>query len=151
MVGDLRLDAMFAHLIVSKGVGAEGSATEGIVEDLDWLGYTRLLLKSYNEPAVVQLLGRGVGRRRCGRCSVLQPAPSVAVRDKDAQGTASPAAGTAVAVDVDVDDAATVAASLAGHTAAGPPVAAARRGQPGRKRRHSRRHVDRQHSRAAPP
>ena len=52
---DSKSRAVFAHVVPSKGVDAKGFAVASIVDDIRWLGYTRVVLKSDNEPAVVKL------------------------------------------------------------------------------------------------
>ena len=47
---------MFAHVVPTKGVDVKGFAVASIVDDIRWLGYSRVVLKSDNEPAVVKLL-----------------------------------------------------------------------------------------------
>ena len=47
--------ALFAHAVPQKGVDAEKFAVDCIVKDVEWLGYSRVLLKSDNEPAIVRL------------------------------------------------------------------------------------------------
>lgn len=45
-----------AHVVSVKGVGADRYATEKLRNDVLWLGYPKVLLKSDNEPAIVALL-----------------------------------------------------------------------------------------------
>ena len=47
---------VFAHLVERKGTDSEGYAVSRLVEDIAWLGHTRLTLKTDNEPAIVKLL-----------------------------------------------------------------------------------------------
>ena len=56
VVRDMRSKALFAHAVVAKGADAEGFAVQCVVEDVLWLGYSRVILKSDNEPAIVRLL-----------------------------------------------------------------------------------------------
>ena len=56
VVRDSRSKALFAHVVPSKGVDEKGFAVDSLVEDVRWLGYSRLTLKSDNEPAIVKLL-----------------------------------------------------------------------------------------------
>ena len=49
--------AVFAHVVDRKGTDAEGYAVRRMVEDIMWLGHTRLTLKADNERAIVKLLG----------------------------------------------------------------------------------------------
>ena len=56
VVRDSRSKALFAHVVPSKGVDERGFAVDSLVEDVRWLGYSSLTLKSDNEPAIVKLL-----------------------------------------------------------------------------------------------
>ena len=56
VVRDSRSKALFAHVVPSKGMDERGFAVDSLVEDVRWLGYSSLTLKSDNEPAVVKLL-----------------------------------------------------------------------------------------------
>ena len=47
----------FMHVVPVKGSGADKFAAERIVEDIVFLGHTRVLLRSDNEPALLQLVG----------------------------------------------------------------------------------------------
>ena len=47
----------FMHVVEAKGSGADKFAAERIVEDIVYLGHTRVILRSDNEPALVQLVG----------------------------------------------------------------------------------------------
>ena len=53
---DSRSRAIFAHVVRRKGVDEEGYAVKRLAEDIEWLGYTRIILKSDGEPAIVRLL-----------------------------------------------------------------------------------------------
>ena len=56
VVRDLRSKALFAHAVAAKGADADGYAVDAVVKDVLWLGYSRVILKSDNEPAIVRLL-----------------------------------------------------------------------------------------------
>ena len=47
---------VFAHVVPQKGVDAERYAVERLSRDIQWLGHTRVILKSDNEKAIVKLL-----------------------------------------------------------------------------------------------
>ena len=47
--------AVFAHIIPQKGADEEKYTANLVVEDLEWLGYVRLILKYDNEPAIKAL------------------------------------------------------------------------------------------------
>ena len=53
---DSRSEALFAHVVPSKGVDERRFAVDMLVEDCKRLGYSRIILKSDNEVAIVRLL-----------------------------------------------------------------------------------------------
>ena len=61
VVRDSKSKAVFAHVVHAKGADAEGYAVDCLVEDVKWLGYNKIILKSDNEPAIIG---------SCRRCSV---------------------------------------------------------------------------------
>ena len=61
---DLKSGSVFAHVVLQKGLDADGYAVARIVEDIKWLGYTKLLVKSDNEPAIVALCNEALRRLR---------------------------------------------------------------------------------------
>ena len=56
VVKDSRSKAVFAHIVPSKGVDDKKYAVIVLMDDVKWMGYTRLTLKSDNEPAITRLL-----------------------------------------------------------------------------------------------
>ena len=56
IVRDKKEKALFAHLVPVKGADEEGFAVKSIVDDVVWLGYTKVVLKTDNEPAFFKLL-----------------------------------------------------------------------------------------------
>ncbi len=48
--------AIFAHAVDVKGSDADGYAVARLVDDMRWLGYTRMALKTDNEAAIVKVL-----------------------------------------------------------------------------------------------
>ena len=48
--------AVFAHVVLQKGVDPAHYAVDALVKDVAWLGYTRFSLRSDNEPAILLLL-----------------------------------------------------------------------------------------------
>ena len=60
VIRDSRSKSVFAHIVPSKGVDEKGFAVKALVDDVKWLGYTRLTLKSDNEPAIVKLLAEAL-------------------------------------------------------------------------------------------
>ena len=47
---------IFAHPVTAKGVSEDQYAADAVAEDIGWLGYPRVLLRSDNEPALLALL-----------------------------------------------------------------------------------------------
>ena len=56
VVRDFKSKAFFAHAVKCKGSDADGFAVRCFVDDIKWLGYTKVILKSDNEPAIVKCL-----------------------------------------------------------------------------------------------
>ena len=55
---------MFAHVVPSKGIDEKGFAVDSFVQDVKWLGYSKITLKSENEPAIMKLLGESLRELR---------------------------------------------------------------------------------------
>ena len=53
---DSRSKTVFAHAVEVKGADDAGYAVSRMVEDIAWLGHTKIILKSDNEPAIVKVL-----------------------------------------------------------------------------------------------
>ena len=47
---------VFAHVVPQKGVDPERYAVDRLVKDIQWLGHTKVILRSDNEPAIQKLL-----------------------------------------------------------------------------------------------
>jgi hypothetical protein len=56
--------AIFGHVVPKKGIDEKNFAVDSLVEDVKWLGYTKLTLKSDNEPAIVKLLSESLRELR---------------------------------------------------------------------------------------
>ena len=56
VVKDTKSKAVFAHAVRQKGVDDDGYAVARVTEDVQWLGYTKLILKTDGERAIVRLL-----------------------------------------------------------------------------------------------
>ena len=52
--------AVFGHVIPRKGLDEDGIVVTKILQDLEWLGHTRLIIKADNEPAIQALARRAV-------------------------------------------------------------------------------------------
>ena len=64
VVRDMRSKAVFAHAVETKGDDEAGFAVRCVVDDVAYLGYSRVILKSDNEPAIVHLLREALKRLR---------------------------------------------------------------------------------------
>ncbi len=53
---DTHSKAVFGHVVDDKGICEDRYAVARLVEDVQWLGYSRLSLRSDNENAILQLL-----------------------------------------------------------------------------------------------
>ena len=47
---------IFAHAVSVKGAGFDRYAIEKLKNDIAWLGYSRVILRSDNGPAIIELL-----------------------------------------------------------------------------------------------
>ena len=56
--------AIFAHVVLQKGVDPAYYAVDALVKDVAWLGYTRFSLRSDNEPAILLLLKHALTEAR---------------------------------------------------------------------------------------
>ncbi len=52
--------AVFSHLLPQKGLDEKNIACDFVLQDLEWLGHTRVIMKSDNEPAIQALVARVV-------------------------------------------------------------------------------------------
>ena len=56
VVRDRRGKCVHGHLVPQKGVDIDRFAVDCLVQDILWAGYTRVMLKSDNEKAILKLL-----------------------------------------------------------------------------------------------
>ena len=63
-IRDGRSKALFAHVVPVKGIDEKGFAVDALVDDVKWLGYSKVTLKSDNEPAIVKLLSEALRELR---------------------------------------------------------------------------------------
>ena len=49
-------EVVFGYPVPQKGVDKDGYVVARLVEDIKWLGYTNVILKSDNEPGILKLL-----------------------------------------------------------------------------------------------
>ena len=61
VVQDSKSKAVFAFAIPRKGIDEKRFAVDKVVESVLWLGYSQVVLKSDNEPAVTKLLKESLG------------------------------------------------------------------------------------------
>ena len=74
---DATSKAVFAHTVEAKGVSEDRYAVDCLVRDIQWLGYSRLSLKSDNEPAILKLLTETLKELRIGpAASTAAPIPT---------------------------------------------------------------------------
>ena len=71
VVRDDKSKAVFGHVVPQKGVDEKGFSVSALVEDVRWLGYTKLILKSDNEPSIVKLLSEALRELRIDGQSVI--------------------------------------------------------------------------------
>ena len=55
--GDLKTKELFAHAVICNGIDEKRFIVDQVVEDIIWIGHTRLLLKSDNEVSINKLVG----------------------------------------------------------------------------------------------
>ena len=51
---------VFAFAVPQKGADAEGYAAKNFVDNILWLGHTRVAVRSDNEPAILKLVNTAV-------------------------------------------------------------------------------------------
>ena len=56
VVKESRKKCMFSHVVPRKGIDEKRYAVDVLVDDVKWLGYTKIMLKSDNEKAILKLL-----------------------------------------------------------------------------------------------
>ena len=56
VVREIVSKCVFAHVVKSKGVGEDRYAVDCLVRDVEWMGHTKVMLRSDNERAIVALL-----------------------------------------------------------------------------------------------
>ena len=83
--------ATFAHVVDNKGLGEDGFAAACLVKDVEWLGFTRIMLRSDNEPAIVALLKESLKEIRVQNAEVEQIGEEH--RDPQANGAIENAVG----------------------------------------------------------
>ena len=64
VVRDDKSKSIFEHMVPQKGIDEKGFAASSPVEDVRWLGCSKLTLKSDNEPAVVKRLSEALNALR---------------------------------------------------------------------------------------
>ena len=56
VVRDRKGKCVHGHVVPQKGVDADRFAVDCLVQDILWAGYTKVILKSDNEKAILKLL-----------------------------------------------------------------------------------------------
>ena len=56
VIYDSKSKAIFAHAIPQKGIDEAGYCVECFADDILWLGYARVIVRSDNEPAIAKLV-----------------------------------------------------------------------------------------------
>ena len=59
-MSEISSKAVFRHVVPKKGIDENNFAVDSLVEDVEWLGYTKLTLTCGNEPAIVKLLSESL-------------------------------------------------------------------------------------------
>ena len=61
VVKDTRSKSVFSFAVPQKGIDQKRFAVDVIFESVLWFGYSRVILKSDNEPAIMKLLQEALG------------------------------------------------------------------------------------------
>ena len=72
VVRDDRSKAIFGRVVPSKGIDEKGFSVDSLVDDIKWLGCSKLTLKSDNEPAIVKLLREALRELRIAGVAQVQ-------------------------------------------------------------------------------
>ena len=76
VVRDSNTKSVFAHAVPRKGVSEDAYAVDMLVADVMWLGYSRVILKSDNEPSIKTLLGVALRALKVGEIAqVMEESP----------------------------------------------------------------------------
>ena len=81
--------SVFAHMVPQKGLDEKNVACDFVLGDLEWLGHTRIIMKSDNEPAVQALVGRVIelAKIECKNFTQLSKEQSAAYDSQSNGGT----------------------------------------------------------------
>ena len=69
---DILGKAHFAHVVPQKGVDQDHFVVDALIEDIQWLGYQTISLRSDNEPAIVNLLKHALTEARLKVVDLIQ-------------------------------------------------------------------------------
>ena len=75
--------SVFGHVIPCKGMGEVGIVVDVMLQDLEWMGHNRIIVKSDNEPAIQVLARRAIELAKIE----LKDMDQVAKRDPIAHGS----------------------------------------------------------------
>ena len=64
VVRDDKSKSVSGYVVPQKGIDEKGFALSLLVEDVRWLGFSKLILKIDNEPAIVKLLSEALRELR---------------------------------------------------------------------------------------
>ena len=56
IVRDGLSEAVFGHVVPKKSIGEKESKVDVVVEDVNWLGYLKIMFKTDNNPTTLKLL-----------------------------------------------------------------------------------------------
>ena len=59
-----KTQALFAHVVPQKGVDPDGYVVEQLRQDVLWLGHSRVVIRSDNEPALLRVVEKTVAALR---------------------------------------------------------------------------------------
>ena len=64
VVRESKSKAIFGRVVPTKGIDEKGFSDDSLADDIKWLGYAKLTLKSDNETAIVKLLREALKEMR---------------------------------------------------------------------------------------
>ena len=64
LVRDGKSKSVFGDVVPQNGIDEKGFAVSSLVEDVRWLGYSKLIFKSDNKPAIVKILSEALRELR---------------------------------------------------------------------------------------
>ena len=86
---------VFAHVVPKKGIDGENIAVDMILNDLEWLGHTRIILKSDGEPAIRAVVRRTINLAKA-ECRDIQQISKEESASYDSQSNGSTEIGVRI-------------------------------------------------------